>query len=410
MKDRFAAGRLLGLVAVSLWLGGCSSSSSVNQIWVSSAEEGAIDSLLIRGRTAYDKGRYSEALSLGEQALAINSDVERSAVFVGYVHLALAGIETFSLAKNLIEMQSASTTKKTALAEASSGVSDVLGQLTTVLGLTSDDILKMGELQESTATPFSDLPVILPSDADEMRAAVEPVSRVNQAIMAVCRFVDDEAKVATDSRHGSESCKKTSAPRRLGARAHFLWAFAHLTEAIAINAALQYSTNSAGKANLIARMENLKSAQIGTDLSAINEFVTMIEDFQETVDAILPTDNPNSQFRALTADMTAVTAGFARIAGVPASVTDSITKSMDSINAVAGQGEELAQSQTAKMKEVFTGKLSTQLSSKIDELAAKENVTQEQITTACQSWGAISGAPEASAIGDLAGAPEACKS
>ncbi len=319
-------------------------------------------------QSLYDQGRLSEAKVYAQNAYSIDPESEEASVLFGFINLSLAGGDPFSLAKGLISAEN--ERKKAANAGVSSGdanTGDTLGAIKDAVGFTGAEIESLGTKDTSDIL----YPVLLPKCAEEVRLAVQRLIYVNDAIRAICPFVDNDVLSASDSRH---ICKSTSRPRQSANKAHFLWAFTHLTEAIAFNAVLTYRNEDAtdNKSNLENRVQKIQSSDVAAS-GNVDSLLTSLESIEATVNAIFPADGscsdafPTSQLQATLNDMLAVDRAFAKIVGIPKGIATSIVKAVAKFN-VSGEGGVSAK--LAAIKSDFTKKVSAGLSSKIDLLAA----------------------------------------
>src|SRR5690606_17192388 len=126
---------------------------------------------------------------------------------------------------------------------------------------------------------------------DELRAQVHTLNYMNKAVKAVCRFVDTSTKSDVDSRHGADDCTLPAGQnRKQTAKAHFLWAFSHLTEALVYQSVLLYSGSNSAKDS-----SNFQQASANLDAYEGNfdGFVNAISDMKGAVDTVFATDVPD---------------------------------------------------------------------------------------------------------------------
>ena len=363
---------------------------------VPTSNKQSFEASLSAGRAAFDEGDYEASLAHAERAIELNPDSEEAGILYGYSQLGVIGVTPMALITKL--MSKSSSTALTA--ESSSG--DTLNQLSVVLGITDAEFALLG----TTDVADPSLPVIIPVCAEQARGAVDKLGRVNAAILALAAFVDTDAKISGDVRHGRASVETY---RSLRAKSHFVWAFTHLTEALAFNKVLSYTTNGGTKSNLEQRADKLKSQSVTTP-DQMSSFVNQLAAFDKVVAKIMPTsgtcepNGPTTMLKALLNDMLAVNRGFGKLSGVPESLTASISKAMSKIEALQSSVDTSAQNAQAQaMKGQLTTKITATINDKLNELAASgQTISAEDQTTACCAVFSISG-------GDAAALPDMCK-
>lgn len=326
-------------------------------------------------RALYDSGRARDARKYGLKAFLMDPDSEQASILLGFIDLSLAGGDPFTLAKALMEAEQA---KKDAASKpgaqpvkTGSSTSDTLGSVKSAIGITPDELALLGQRDDSDPQ----LPVIIPKCVEEARATVERLFYVNEAIRAVCPFVDKDIRNEADYR---QVCDPTERPRQFSAKAHFLWAFSHLTEALAFNSVLTFSNADSvdKRSNLEKRVTKVQTLDTTTP-DGITRLLETLKGVEATVSAIFPASGlcsetaPTSQLRATLNDMLAVDIAFSRISGVPDKIVASIRKSMEKITGIGGK--DGVGSQLAAMKGDFTKKISGGLSTKIDQLTSDPN-------------------------------------
>src|SRR5690606_24008300 len=136
---------------------------------------------------------------------------------------------------------------------------DVLGPLKSVLGVHTDELTLMAMLDEKEP----DLPVAIPRCAEEARVQVERLRRLNEVVLTVCRFTDREVSVVSERRR---YCEEPAAGRTLSNVALYMWAFAHVVEALTFNSVLTYATVDppGQQINLELRVERVRSLDTTT--------------------------------------------------------------------------------------------------------------------------------------------------
>ncbi len=402
---------LIGLAVIFMSCG----KYNFNKIFVPKGQEEALDVLISKARFAYDHGDFNEALTYAEKAQKINNQDEEVAIIKGYIHLGLAGMDPFTIAKKLIATQSTSTSSSSS--SSSSSTSGFLTTMSSIVGIDETVVEKLSsEINESTVSVFTGYPVPYPLQAEDAREeslGVDIIYQVNQAIEAVCPIVSDDALIEQDSRHG---CDRIDVERKGRAKAHFLWGFAHLTEALAFNSVLMYSKRDSdtsgtegAKSNLQKRFEGAQNISKTEILSLVSAFGQLASD----IDAVFPvtvstTSEKVSMFQGLLNDMTAASKGFSLIGGSTKSLTSGLDSAMSNINSVKDsasqtQGEAAGyQSSSNELKSQLTKKFSEIMSTKISELPA--DTDPAKVAEACASFKTVS-----SGIEDTSLIPEQCK-
>lgn len=359
----------------------------------------------------YDQGKLTEARIFAKKAFAIDPDSEAASIVLGYVDLSLAGGDPFALAKALIAADRAKKDKAAAGAPsdgstpgstpaATPNTSDTLDSVKAAIGIRESELELLGNKDSSDP----EFPVLIPKCVEEVRVQVARLEYINEAIRAICPFVDEAIRNESDYR---QQCSSTSTTRTFKAKAHFLWSFSHLTEALAFNAVLSFQNQDATdeKSNLERRVQKIQTADASTP-EGIASLLDSMKGLEATVSAIFPAGGvcselaPTSQLRATLNDMLAVDSGFSRILGMPDNIVVSIKKSMARIN---GDGSSSIGSRLATMKGDFTKKISGGLSSKIDQLASDPDnpIPEDQQDQICSILGSIGGGDsEASSCND----------
>jgi len=373
----FRASRRLvaGVVVLIGLLAGCGSGTNVNQIW--GKDDDAYDSLYLRARAAYDRGDFADAKSLAERARNINSRNEDVNILLGYIHLSLGGIDPFILARRLVENNSSTTAAAltqggaAASGSSSSGVSGTLQSLGKIISLGSTDLDALSSLVETPADSiFATIPLRRPKIVNaSLREAVPVLREMNNAIRYICGFVDPKVtEGSADPRDTAENCPQITGSREQTYKAHFLWAFAHLTEALVFQSVLLYSDgNQNNMPNIEQRSKAVSSGNFTTDASGgITKFVSTVDELQESVDAVFASEAGEAgavtQLSATLNAMDSVTKAFSALPGIPDSLTSQITKSMDSLRTIGGE----TAGQTRALRAQMTEKLSQNVATKID--------------------------------------------
>jgi len=357
----------------------CGSSSNLNKIFGSS--DPTSRRLLIEAKAAYNDGDYETAESLINDILVHNADDEDAAVLLGYVYLSQAGMDPFSLAQKLIDNASTST----GLAGSTSNASTLLTSLGSLVNMTADTYALLGTKKtDDTYSGNADYPVLLPkSVTSDLRNSVPTLAIMNKAVKNLCRFVSSDAKNTTgDERHAPANCGTTPITPRLTAKSHFIWAFAHLTEALVFQSTLQYAkdkngnNNADGIANIQKRADLVKNGSLSTA-----NLVSAMADLSSAVSSIFDTSSASSQISTTLVAFDITSRAFGAIAGMPASVSSGVTKSMESLKSSAGGASSSSSAQAGQLRVQMTSGLATSVSSKISALPAGADKT-----AACNSY------------------------
>jgi len=372
---------------LTLAMNACGEKTNINQLFVSSAEKKSLESLLQKAEIAYDSGDFDTALDFAEQARDINSANERVVVLLGYIYLSKAGIDSFTLASGLTSLNSTKTTL-TATTDAAA----TLSSLSTILGITTADLKIIADNSTSSLALFKDYDLLFPKKASVARASgIASLEFVNKAIAVICPFVDTEVKIDTDSRHSATNCVPTTNDRFLRAKSHFLWAFSHLTEALAFYSVLLYQPTGKTQPNIQSRADQLKA---NSSSVSITDTVSYYNELTTAVDAIFPAGDADSQLAAVLADLKAVQKGFSVMAGVPKSLTNSIDNSITTIESKRSSvsGATDSAKDAASLKNQLTAKMAASLSTQISTLAAANPAQFAANKSAlCSSYTSIAG-------------------
>lgn len=396
----------VALVGIALLTTACGSSSNLNQIWGGSDDAG--DTLLIDARMAYDRGDFSEAEKLAEKLIATNPDNETAAVLLGYAYLSHGGIDPFRLARELIAIQNEEkngTDTSAALTDAelfgdaaemrslamaaqqqsgtsSGSAEDSSSDASTTLTKLQARLLNLSDsdktaLVESTTNSglFASAPISVPRKiTDDVRNGVTTLSFMNKAMRSVCRFVNDGAKVEGDSRDTDAACTIVDFERKNAAKAHFLWAFSHLTEALVYQSVLLTSTVESGKSNFQVAVDSLNNKKF-ENVDGIQQFVTDVQDLRTVINSVFDTSD-DSMLTATLRDLTAVQNAFDQMVGLPDEMKTQITNAMAKINDVATKLNEATtkanqvglSDKSKALKGQMTSKFSKTVGSKIDKV------------------------------------------
>ncbi len=374
---------MLGSLAVLTACG----SANFNEIFLSETQKNAIDQKLLKAQYEYDQGNNEEAIKLANEILKINPYEEKTLVLKSYSYLAMAGLDAFSLSKNLIEQSdskktssSTSTTTSTSTSSTPTGdtTSDNLNSLSSVIGMDEVAIARLGTASEVQSTK-----IYLPMSRTEARAVVEGITYfIDQAVETLCPIIPvSAAKDSTiDPRH---DCVASPLPVQSSAQPHFAWALAHLGEAIAFYTVVLYDdgkTDASGKA-LGTNLQRVSGT--AASITDISQFLSTLQSITSTIEAIFPTGDKaaDSMLNAMFNDMEFTGQAFGQIAGLPDSVTESITKSIDNlrskINSIA-KTSDASQASASDQNAGIRNALTTGIADKLDDkIKAISNATQK---------------------------------
>ncbi len=372
--------RFIGSIFVSLIVLSSCGDSNINGFFVTDAQKEAYDELMLEATALYDAGEYADAKAKAKKAYNMSADNEEASVLYGYVTLALSGIDTFSIAKNMVGDTSDSGNSS------SVGFLSFLG---TALGVTSDSIASIGTLDTGEGVDeFSGLDVIVPNDMTESRVNIENLKYLNEVISVICPFVDlSSVAVDGDTRH---ECTSTSKELKSSGKSHFLWAFAHLGEGVYLNEALTYTNEGAEDMNIVARAEKVNT---GTFTPA--GLVTAVTSLNTTINNVFETGSTKA-FTSLFNDLEATSKGLAAIGNVPASFTSGISTAFEKIEEAASSvsgnsGDSLTtEDKTEGLRRQFTESVSESMANKLAAEISSGNVTGSDKDELCTAWEGIS--------------------
>jgi tetratricopeptide (TPR) repeat protein len=365
-----------GILALTLMAAGCGQYNP-NGYLAGSGETKSSDYLVERANYYYNKGEFTKAADFAEQALDVNGKNEDAVVVAGYTYLSLAGIDPFNLAEGMINLDSGSSSSRADSANSA----NILLSLSSVLGLSDADRAKLVIEDESN----TEHPVDVPKCAETARTAISQLRYANKAINLICPWVNSSTHITDDERH---DCHATTATISQSGRFHFLWAFSHLAESLALSTAL-LGTESAGNEGG-SQMVNLQAR--ATEASGLTDITAMVnkagevsnlmaELFPASLTDVANTCNKNSTtkspqtpiFFALLNDMQAVSKGLGAISGIPEDVTSQITGAMDGITGEADRITKFRTQMTAKIDGVM-GTLSGKISANIGSATGNDKI------------------------------------
>lgn len=368
-------------------------------LFTSSNDTDALDSLLIRAQMKYDRGDFEEAYELANKAYNIKPDSEQVIVLLSFINLSLAGIDPLQVAMKLSDMGTTSTSTSTTTSTATSladttststststSTNDTAGQLTklsVLINLSSADFEKLGNKAVSDVAIWKDMDIIEPDKVAEdgedttksPRTLVDTLRRVNDVIKLVCPFADSDILIETeplaDGVNGRHKCTATTQVRSHRAKVHLIWGLAHLTEALALNSILLYSTS--GSTPNIQRRAEAMNGQTYT-AATIGTYLTLVGEVATSVDTIFDT-NKNSMLTATLTDMKSFLAAASK-AGMPDDTIKSVKTAMDQLKATAekmGGGASVENEATAlrgQMNATVAKKVSDKINTLGTEIAA----------------------------------------
>jgi len=386
-----------------LLLLGCSESTNIMGLIAASSTDHDAGALLSRSRIRLDAGDYAGALQDAERAVQLAPDCGDCAVQAGYCHLGVAGLDMFQLARKLIEKNS---TDDTALAE-TGNASGQLSSLASLVGLGPTDYAaitqpnnRLGELEGAPATgPFRSLPVYLPKTAPEARASDSPtLNHIARAVEVICPFMPADVKILGDNpdiRHGDAACTREDEADKARSNALFVWAVAHLVEAIAFHQVVLYTEDGA-TSNLQKRAAILENR---SEIASLTDYVRAVKDLAALVDIILPTEVSASRASMLTAmfnDLQTVSLAFQRMAAVPEDLTQGIVDAIaelqgqkDKIGSSGGSSSDEDQGAVA-FKDQLTEGMATELKKQITTKIDSGQLSEQERTDLCSAYRQIS--------------------
>lgn len=391
-------------LVVPFFLMACSEGTNFNQIFVNKEQKNSADYARERAQYHFDRGEYEKAKGYAEKMYELNKNDEESAVLLSYIYLGLARVDIFDLAENLID-QTNSEKSEDKPEENSSAVA-ALDSLGAVIGLLDEDRLAMADDDNSVVVDgttvkgvsdnplFTDLDVTLPKGSAEAREAnSQLLQNLNKAIKIICPFINDEAKILKsdsrtdeDSRHTTSNCPRSTYPHKLGAKTHFLWAFSHLTEAIAFNSLMSEMLEVLNKRGTVIGKNNG-----GATVVNAQEYVDALSEIVSLVNVILPTSPAKAADSMLTSvfnDLETASLGFSQIDGMPEDMTKSINESLAKLKSSSSTiGNTNQNGNAAALKDQLLGKLTTKIR---DEMTKRDSeFSAEQKTKACGAYKSI---------------------
>lgn len=379
----------IALALGSAWLLTACGGSNFNAFFTSEEQKKAQDQLRIQAQYEYDQGNNDKALQITDEILRLNPYEEKTLILRSYAFLSKAGLDAFSLSKNLMDQADNKDTTSTT----GDATSDNLNQLASVIGLSEADFNELGTKNTSTPTTL-----YYPKTRTEARASLsEIISNIGAAVETLCPIIQAGApKDATkDPRHDCEA-----SPLELQGRAqsHFAWALAHLGEAIAFYSVVLYDDGAVG-ADGKPLGANLQRVSASLNPSGdVAKFLTDLTALTNAINAIFPTGDAaaaDSMLNAMFNDMKITSLSFASMGGVPDSVTKSIDESITNLEAkiakISSTTDSGATSDAAKQNAAVRNALTTQMADQLDNKIAA--LPADQKTQACELYKSINSDP-----------------
>ena len=391
-----------------------------NEVFVDPADKQRVDVLLQRGRLHYDQGDFDEAIAAAQEAAAIYPYQEDAGQLLASAYFGKAGFSFIEVLIKIVDLQGDLSR--------SADTSDLLGVLSTLLELDEQDLEAMTDGKSVSENQFlSGLDVFYPqnpgnyNEAGTPRNSVSSLQFLNQAIAALCPFVTTAELVTQMSQDGNirYTCTKSPAVMDNGAQSLFLFALAHLIEAISFHMVLLYepasfadelatessSTESSSTGltgNLAARADKINASEITA--STVGDYVAAVEQLQVDIDKVLNTTS-GSMLNQTVLNFNMAAVAFKNIPGMPDSVSESIEKQLTKLEeavAKAGQQKDSVDAQAGVFKQQLNKSLVPKLTESIErfntqiaangELTAEEEAQLDQVCTAFESI--ISGTTE----------------
>jgi hypothetical protein len=140
----------IALALGSAWLLTACGGTNLNSFFVSEEQKKAQDQLRIQAQYEYDQGNNDKALEITDEILKMNPYEETALILRSYAYLSKAGLDAFSLSKNLIEQSENKDKDNTT--KSGDATADNLNALATVIGLSTDDFNELGTPNTVTGT------------------------------------------------------------------------------------------------------------------------------------------------------------------------------------------------------------------------------------------------------------------
>jgi hypothetical protein len=379
----------IALALGSAWLLTACGSTNFNSFFTTDEQKKAQDQLRIQAQYEYDQGNNDKALEITDEILKLNPYEEKTLILRSYAFLSKAGLDAFSLSKNLIDQADNKDSSNTT----GDATSDNLNQLASVIGLSKDDFDELGTADDTTGTT-----IYIPKSRTEARASLsEIISNIGRAVEALCPIIQAGApKDSTkDPRHDCET-----SPMELQGRAqsHFAWALAHLGEAIAFYTVVLYDDGTLGADGkpLGANLQRVSSSL--NPKGDVGKFLTDLTALTNAINKIFPTGDAaaaDSMLNAMFNNMKITSLSFAAMGGVPDSVTKSIDDSIVNLEAkiakISSSTDSGASSDAAKQNAAVRNALTTQMADQLDNKIGE--LPQDKQKQACDLYKSINSDP-----------------
>lgn len=400
-QAKVGAKLLVAAASLSWLLVSCGDGQNLNSYLVAENEDQAVDHLVDRATYYFDRGELDTAAQYANRAHAINPTNEEAVLIKGYINLSEAGVGVFQLTKKLMDLGNDSEGAASLFmnaAESSSDASGFLSKLGTLVGDKSE-LEKIKGTERVGSGLFQSLNYKPPLKATESRTKeVTVITKTNEALRAVCPLVHRDAKVLdTDTSHGDvrheqDYCQGSDRATQSSARVHFIWSLAHLMEGTAFNLVLVPALTTLEKQAAVASLKPGERTDAGVEVNvagSIGAFTTLAT----AIDDILPSgaDSQNSMLSGMLNDLDATAKGFGQIPGIPDSMVNKLTESINSFRSKQNQFANAGKNAGASsLKDQLLSKVGTAVSKYIKTPPPGATLTPQQETEACEALAAIS--------------------
>ncbi len=361
---------------------------------------------LSRSEILFDQGDYAGALSAAETAFKLAPEQARIATQLGYTHLGVAGLDLFQLARRMMEKKPKAETEASpqALLLSEDNTASQMAAMADLIGLQPSDYEaitldgnRLGTLEGAPQSgPFSPWPVLLPKSAPEARASSSStLHHIAEAVRVLCPFIAETYKVEGDIRHFDEECTAGGYDPAEDGKALFVWAMAHLVEALAFHQVVLYQPNG-DTPNLLKRSEVLQGLGQAGSMTA---YVAAIKDLAATLDLIMPTSADaaaGSMLGSMFNDLETVTRTFNGMTGIPDQLAGGIVRSLEQLKAQReklstrpGQPSEQDKNSLV-LKDQLTGGVSNKLKEQIVSRSEAGLLSETEKSDVCAAYQSIS--------------------
>lgn len=393
-------------LAFLLWSGltACSESSNLNGIIARNWAAKDPKALISHSEILFDQGDYAGALKSAQDAYSLAPYSSACAVQLSYSLLGVAGLDLFQLARKMIEKSASSPAAESSSLADTGNAAGQLVSLASLVGLTAEDYEaitlpdnRLGELEGAPTTgPFRDLPVFLPKSAPEARSSSSAtIQGIALATRVLCPFMPDEVKLLGDSgdiRHLDASCESREFSSHTKSKALFVWAVAHLIEAVAFNQVVLYQPDGQVP-NLQHRTTLIGDRSV---ISSLSDYVKAVKDLASVIDIVLPTEAAASKSSMLTAmfnDLETVSLTFQNMPAVPAAIAKDIVSAIDQLKGQKdqlGSGNQAKDQRSVAFKDQLTEKMASELQTQISAKIDSGQVNETERIKLCQAYRTIS--------------------